>query len=335
MRIDVVIPVHNSRRYLGETLRSVLAQTRPADRVIVVDDGSTDGSADIIAAFAASAPAIRALRQANRGPSAARNAGLGVADAELIAFCDADDVWTPEKLERQLALFARANDPQLGVVYCNHDRMDEDGKPIDVIANVEARHRGWIHDVLLTANLVAGSASGVMARRDALRACGGFDEGLTAAEDWDLWLRLAKTWRFDFCEEVLVHLRHHSGSAQRDAARMLAGDIKMLNKHAAEIAGEPRAIAAARRNLSSRIKATWRARSMGEALAQWDALASPAIRAAVFADDRAIIRGLAGFWADRDTRPAERAWLAVRYLRYYIAVSQARRAMASRPVTSA
>jgi glycosyltransferase involved in cell wall biosynthesis len=335
MRIDVVIPVHNGRRYLGETLRSVLAQTRAADRVIVVDDGSSDGSSEIIAAFAASTPVIRAIRQANRGPSAARNAGLAIAEAELVAFCDADDVWAPEKLERQLALFTRANDPQLGVVYCNHDRMDEDGKPIDAVANIEARHRGWIHDVLLTANLVAGSASGVMARLDALRACGGFDEALSAAEDWDLWLRLAKHWRFDFREEVLVHLRHHSGSAQRDAARMLAGDIKMLNKHAAEIACEPRAIAAARRNLSSRIKATWRTRSMGEALAQWDSLASPAIRAAVFADDRAIVRGLAGFWAERDTRLAERLWLAVRYLRYWVAVSQARRAMASRPVTSA
>ena len=204
MRIDVVIPVHNSRRYLGETLRSVLAQTRTPDRVIVVDDGSTDGSTEIISAFAQSAPVIRAIRQANRGPSAARNAGLAVADAELVAFCDADDVWAPEKLERQAALFMRADDPQLGVVYCNHDRMDEDGKPIDVIANIEARHRGWIHDVLLTANLVAGSASGVMARREALRDCGGFDESLTAAEDWDLWLRLAKSWRFDFCEEVLV-----------------------------------------------------------------------------------------------------------------------------------
>src|SRR5262245_20179101 len=98
--VSVVIPCYNAGRFLKETLESILAQTRPALEVIVVDDGSTDDSAAVAGAFG---PPVRVLRQSNQGESVARNRGLDEARGDWVAFLDADDVWAPDKLERQLA----------------------------------------------------------------------------------------------------------------------------------------------------------------------------------------------------------------------------------------
>jgi glycosyltransferase involved in cell wall biosynthesis len=102
---SVIIPVCNGERFLAEAIRSVLDQTLPPDEMIVVDDGSTDRSAQIVADLAATAAVpIRYIYQANRGPAAARNAGIRLATGEFLAFLDADDLWTPEKQQRQMAL---------------------------------------------------------------------------------------------------------------------------------------------------------------------------------------------------------------------------------------
>jgi glycosyltransferase involved in cell wall biosynthesis len=107
-RISVIIPVYNAQCFLAEALRSVLDQTLPPDEVIVVDDGSTDGSAEIVAQIKATSPVpIQLIQQSNQGPSAARNAGLQRAVGSFIAFQDADDIWSAEKLATQVAFFRR------------------------------------------------------------------------------------------------------------------------------------------------------------------------------------------------------------------------------------
>jgi len=111
--VSVVIPVYNGVRHLGDALASVLAQTRPAQEVIVVDDGSTDGSAVLLRDRF---PTVRCLRQDNAGAGAARNRGVAAATGDFLAFLDADDLWEPDKLQRQLAAFAA--DPGLEMVLC-------------------------------------------------------------------------------------------------------------------------------------------------------------------------------------------------------------------------
>ncbi|GAB4438348.1 MAG: glycosyltransferase family A protein [Anaerolineae bacterium] len=98
--VSVIIPVYNGEQYLAEAIDSVLAQTRPPGEIIVVDDGSTDGSAEVVAAYG---EPVRYLRQANQGPSSARNFGVEQAKGELLAWLDQDDLWEPDKLERQIA----------------------------------------------------------------------------------------------------------------------------------------------------------------------------------------------------------------------------------------
>src|SRR5262249_52847135 len=103
MRISVIVPLFNAARYVIAAIDSILAQSRPADEILVVDDGSTDGGAEALASYG---PRLRLLRQENRGPGSAVNRGLRKAGGEALAFLDADDLWTPDKLERQCAALA-------------------------------------------------------------------------------------------------------------------------------------------------------------------------------------------------------------------------------------
>lgn len=111
-KISVIIPVYNGERHLGDAIASVLAQTVPVHEIIVVDDGSTDGSLNVAERFGAP---VRCHRQANAGAGAARNCGVALAGGEFLAFLDADDLWTPDKLQRQLAAFA--DDPELEMAF--------------------------------------------------------------------------------------------------------------------------------------------------------------------------------------------------------------------------
>jgi len=181
---SVIIPTFNRRALVAEAIESVLAQREADFELIVVDDGSTDGTE---AALAPLRDRFRLLRQANRGVSAARNAGARIARGQWLAFLDSDDLWLPDKLGTQMA-FLRAHAEvricQTGEIWirngvrvnpCNHHRKP-DG---DVF--LPSLHRCLV------------SPSAVVLRRDLFEAAGGFDESLPACEDYDLWLRLA--WR--------------------------------------------------------------------------------------------------------------------------------------------
>ncbi len=147
--------------------------------------------------------------------SHARNLGLRASRASFVAFLDADDVWDPAKLERQMALFAEDR-PRLGFVHCAYRLIDDEGRPVTDHPILEPRQRGNIFSALLAqGNIVSGSGSAVLVRRSFLDLVGGFDERLYFGEDWDLWIRLAAVSEIDFAPERLVAIRVHERSAQR------------------------------------------------------------------------------------------------------------------------
>jgi glycosyltransferase involved in cell wall biosynthesis len=212
--VDVLIPVRNGARFLPACLDSVFAQTSPARAVIVVDDGSTDATPRILAAYAERRPNLHVIRTAPRGVPHARNTALKASRAPFVAFLDSDDVWLPEKLARQRALFA-ADPAQPGFVHCAYFCIDEHGRRLAGQRVIEPRKRGEVFAHLLEGHGLAGSASAVLARRDLVTAAGGFDESLILGEDWDLWIRMAKLSHVDFVADALTGIRIHALGIQR------------------------------------------------------------------------------------------------------------------------
>jgi glycosyltransferase involved in cell wall biosynthesis len=196
--VSVIIPTYNRRAMLLEAVDSVLAQSATAFELIVIDDGSTDGTAEDLKGLAKS---IRIERTDHRGPAAARNRGVELARAPLIAFLDSDDLWSPAKLERQLA-FMRAN-PGCAISQTNEIWI-RNGRRV----NPGLRHRKRAGDIFsdsLRTCLISISAT--MMRTDLFRSCGGFDEIMAAAEDYDLWLRILIDHEAGLLDEPLVTRR--------------------------------------------------------------------------------------------------------------------------------
>jgi len=212
--VSVVIPSFNGARLLAEAVESVLAQTHPAVETIVVDDGSTDDTPALVARWG---DRIRYLRQANRGVCAARNAGLAAARGVYVTFLDHDDRFTPEKLARQAAVLDAH--PDAGVVYTGWRFIDAEGRPFPPVA--WPRHEGDVLAELVIANFVFLGA--VMVRRSLLAETGGFDEALRGAEDWELWLRLARHGaRWACVDAPLFEYRLHDEQRHRRGAERRA-----------------------------------------------------------------------------------------------------------------
>jgi glycosyltransferase involved in cell wall biosynthesis len=214
--IDVVIPFKDSLRFIEPCVASVLLQSHAQLNVLVVDDASSPkashGLSCVLARF--SDRRVRLIRLPKGvGPSGARNAGIRMGNSPFVAFLDADDIWHPDKLARQVSLLSSA----LGstcAVYSGYDHIDERG----CFAGeglVLPKLRGSVHKKLLFGgNLISGSCSSVLVRRAALETVGLFDEKLRFAEDWDLWLRLARIGEFDFLADTLASIRLHKDSLQ-------------------------------------------------------------------------------------------------------------------------
>ena len=227
MRVSLIIATFNHARFLGAAIDSALAQTLGAVDVIVVDDGSTDDTPAVLARYAGR---VRVLRQPNRGLAAARNAGLAAARGTYVAFLDADDVMAPTKLAAQLEMLERS--PTIGWTYC--DVLIE---TVATRTTVTASERfgygaraldGWLFPELIHGNFIPAIAP--MIRRTALDAAGGFDERLTALEDWDMWLRLSLIAEARYTPAVLVTYRIRPGGMSEDRARMDRNRFCVLDK---------------------------------------------------------------------------------------------------------
>ena len=181
MKISVIIPSYNRAHVLGRALDSILMQSYSADEIIVIDDGSRDGTAELLSHY----PQIKVIHSSkNRGVSAARNQGIQAARNEWIAFLDSDDAWMPEKLAQQVTAVQNAT----GMRFVHTDEIwIRRGKRVNPM-HKHAKPDGWIYQASLA--LCCVSPSSVLLHRSVLDACGLFDESLPACEDYDLWLRI-------------------------------------------------------------------------------------------------------------------------------------------------
>jgi len=214
--VSVVTASHNYGRYLGDALRSVQLQTFTDWEFVLIDDGSTDGTPEVVRPFLAD-PRFRYIRSNNLGQTRAKNLSYRLCHGPLIAFLDGDDVWLPTKLARQVRLLEA--EPQVGAVFTRRFLINHDGEIIP------SRHipfaRGMILDNVRLDNFVCFSS--VLMRREALEHVGSFDNRLELAIDYDLWVRAAKHYLFDFIDEPLVKYRTgpgHGNLSQRIIDRL-------------------------------------------------------------------------------------------------------------------
>ncbi|WP_027145632.1 glycosyltransferase family A protein [Mesorhizobium sp. WSM3626] len=234
--VSVIIPAYNAQDTIDETLRSVRSQSYKALEIIVVDDGSRDQTVAIARRHMEIDPRVRLIEQANAGVAAARNRGWQAARSDMIAFVDADDLWAPTKIERQMAVFDRT-DEKVGLVYCWYLVVDAQG------AVTDDRHRpNWRGDVLerLFHGNFVGNGSAALVRRQALIDAGGFESGLREAgaqgcEDILFYCRVAEGYQFEVVEEPLVGYRYLPGNMSSDMTRMLRSWMlvvdEMLGRH--------------------------------------------------------------------------------------------------------
>ena len=209
--VSVVIPTYNRRDRLGRCIESVLGQTKAPEAILVVDDGSTDGTADWVRI---TYPGVTVLEQERAGVSAARNKGIENAATDWIAFLDSDDCWMPDKLEKQMR--ALAMNPAYRICH-TEERWIYRGKERPV-AGPYRKKGGWIFQSCLS--LCAISPSSVLVHRSVFEEVGFFDESLPACEDFDLWLRITSRMQVLLVDEPLIE-KHGGHEDQLSAARGL------------------------------------------------------------------------------------------------------------------
>jgi len=226
--VSVVIPTYNRAEMLAQALRSVRAQTFTDYEIVIVDDGSTDGTAEVVGSF--TDERIKYLRQENRGSSAARNAGIDWAEGKYVAFLDSDDAWLPEKLEVQVAAFERH--PTVGLVSCRSLTIDPSNEcvlPLELLRPPGDEIVADFHREIIVSNRFMTPA--LVVKREIIERVGGFDESLRYAQDWDLWIRIARECECCLLGRYLAAVRVHPESATSSLAGTLEADLTVLNKN--------------------------------------------------------------------------------------------------------
>lgn len=241
--VSVVIPVYNAEKHLEETLASVFAQTYPHIEIVAVDDGSKDRSIQILEQYPGR---IHVVKQTNAGAAVARNRGVQEAKGKWVAFLDADDLWTPDKVQRQLEAcsgYAWSHTDSVFVGGVNDGRKDSD---------FTKKHQGQILEQLICSNFIGTST--LMIQRQVFLDAGGFDESLRSIQDWELWIRIARQHPIGFVDAPLMKYRVHAVSASRSTRKTLPNHLKVIDKVFA-IGGPAEAL--------SHLKSSAKARSYG------------------------------------------------------------------------
>ena len=232
--VTIVMPVYNGEAFIAEAIESVIAQTYPHWELIVVDDGSTDGTATIVRAF--DDPRIRYTYQENQGLAAARNTGIRAAQGEYLAFLDADDEWTPQFLQKCVDVLAA--DETLAGVYTRNYFIDQKG---NVLPQLGGR---VVPDHTFRNRLLEGGffpPHAALVRTEVVREVGLFHTQLEGqgTEDWHLWLRISQRYTMRGIPEPLARYRVYPGSMSTDASSMHANRIAVLAKHFSFPGGDP------------------------------------------------------------------------------------------------
>jgi len=237
LTVDVILPTHAGERWVAEAIESVLRQSHPLWRLMVIDDCSPDATADRVESLLRRDPDRITLLRLDRPHRAAgaRMAGIARTSGDLIAFLDQDDRWLPGKLARQVACFA--DDPALAAVHTDVEIIDADGSPRAGAADRENAGRGriaWgtgsgLSAVLFQKNSIRLASSAV--RRTAFEEIGGFDTSLFGGEDWEFWVRLAERFPIAHLPEVLTQRRVHAENVSRVySLERSAGKLRALEK---------------------------------------------------------------------------------------------------------
>lgn len=220
--MSAVVPAYNAAAFIERTLQSVCRQSWSDLEILVVDDGSRDGTADIVRRMAVEDPRIRLLAQENQGVSAARNQGIRHARGDYIALLDADDLWMPEKISRQMQVFADSP-RQVGLVYTQSVRIFEDGRPPIYSGGGEAE--GRVFFPLMIGNFLQ-NASTPLIRRTCFDKAGLFNlefrkQGAQGCEDWDIYLRIAEHYEFRVIRDYLTGYRQNPDGMSANWETML------------------------------------------------------------------------------------------------------------------
>ena len=232
--VSAIIPAYNADQFIAQAIQSVLDQTYRSYEIIVVDDGSTDKTKAILREFNGQ---IRCINQENRGPSAARNAGINIAQGKYICFLDADDLWTPDKLEVQIDFLERH--PNIALVFSDH----QDFKAGDVVSRsflddkMEMFGETLVTEVpiqsaflkLIQENFI--STPTVMLRKTCFDEIGLFDENLWSVEDRDLWLRMAANFKLACLPKICCKRRVHQSNISKQSTLAFQGRITVLEKN--------------------------------------------------------------------------------------------------------
>lgn len=232
--VSAIITSYNYGRFLSAAIDGVLAQTYPNVEVVVVDDGSTDNTRTVVAAYASRG--VGYVYQDNRGPGPARNCGLRETSGPIVAFCDADDVWLPDKIATQVAHLQRH--PEVGLVTAHAFACDESLRPTSVV-HAARGDAAYVFEALLVRNIVLNPTC-VLARRSVLESVDGFSD-LPRWEDWDTWLRVAKHFPIGFVDQPVALVRRHDASLSPiDGEERLDLDGRILARHIGDVRSRSR-----------------------------------------------------------------------------------------------
>lgn len=238
--VSVVIATYNMGAFLPQAIDSVLGQTYRNLEVIVIDDGSSDNTRDSVQPYVG-LENFRYVHQENRGQPRAKNAGVRLCRGELIAFCDADDIWMHDKLEHQVPCFR--DNPNLAVVSSEIGEIDEHGAYLGL--RTLERYSGRILEKMLIKNCISFGTS--IVRKDVMHEVGMFDENLPMGIDWDLWLRIAVKYEFLHLNRVTYHYRVWAGQMSRNYRGRYRNAFAILDKffqqHPAVVTREVRNLA--------------------------------------------------------------------------------------------
>ena len=227
-KVSVIIPAYNAMRFLPQTVESVLQQTLRDFEVLIVDDGSKDDTAKWAAAH--SDPRVKLISRPNGGAAAARNTGIANAAGEYVAFLDADDLWRPTKLEKQVARMEA--DLNVGLVDAWISYIDGDGEAMGKVMTQDLEGDVWAQ--MVEYNLVR-CGSTPLVRRRCFEEVGTFDESFRFSEDWEMWIRITARYQFAVVKEPLVAYRQHENNKHKNYQSLLPTLCGIIEKSFQEV----------------------------------------------------------------------------------------------------
>ncbi len=230
--VSVIIPTHNRKHLLNRAVASVIHQTYSNLEIIIVDDGSTDGTGE--ESLGIKDPRIRFLRnETARGANYSRNLGIRASKGDLLCLLDDDDEWLPMKLERQVRKL-HESPGTVGLIYCGYYTVSEDGK---ILAERHPAARGNVHRDLL--GLCLFGALTVLVKKEHLLTAGLYDEKLRSCQDWDMWIRVSKLCEVDFVPETLAKYYVHGTQISTDLNKVIDGRLGIYKKNQSELVPFP------------------------------------------------------------------------------------------------